>query len=135
MVPPNPSITDHKNLEYFSTTKILNRRQARWAEYLCQFNLLIRFRPGRLGTKPDALTRQWDVYAKEGVNDYAKVSPHNYFYTRTALFFSSSYFTNIYSHSWRIDHGYRSTSSRYSCHVSRMCRERVEVLAAEVTRN
>ena len=75
---PVDVVTDHKNLEYFSTTKILNRRQARWAEYLCQFNIIIRFRPGKLGAKPDALTRRWDVYAKEGVNDYAKVNPHNY---------------------------------------------------------
>jgi hypothetical protein len=75
---PVDVVTDHKNLEYFSTTKILNRRQARWAEYLCQFNLVIRFRPGKLGAKPDALTRRWDVYAKEGVNDYAKVNPHNF---------------------------------------------------------
>jgi len=50
-------VTDHKNLEYFSTTKVLMRRQARWLEYLSQFNLVICFRPGRLGTKPDTLTR------------------------------------------------------------------------------
>ena len=75
---PIDVVTDHKNLEYFSTTKVLNRRQARWSEYLCQFNLIIRFRPGKLGTKPDALTRRWDVYAKEGGNDYAKVNPHNF---------------------------------------------------------
>ena len=29
---PIDVVTDHKNLEYFSTTKVLNRRQARWAE-------------------------------------------------------------------------------------------------------
>ena len=75
---PIDVVTDHKNLEYFATTKILNRRQARWAEYLCQFNIIIRFRPGKLGAKPDALTRRWDVYAKEGGNDYAKVNPHNF---------------------------------------------------------
>jgi len=75
---PIDVVTDHENLEYFSTTKILNRRQARWSEYLCQFNLIICFRPGKLGTKPDALTRRWDVYAKEGGNDYAKVNPHNF---------------------------------------------------------
>jgi len=55
---PIDVITDHKNLEYFATTKLLNRRQARWSEYLAQFNLIIRFRPGKLGTKPDALTRR-----------------------------------------------------------------------------
>ena len=36
-------VTDHKNLEYFSTSKVLTHRQVRWSEYLCQFNLIIRF--------------------------------------------------------------------------------------------
>jgi len=31
---PIDIVTDHKNLEYFSTTKILMHRQARWSEYL-----------------------------------------------------------------------------------------------------
>ena len=74
---PIDVVTDHKNLEYFSTTKLLTRRQARWSEFLSQFNLTIRFRPGKLGTKPDALTRRWDVYPKEGDSDYAKVNPQN----------------------------------------------------------
>ena len=39
--------------------------------------MVIRFRPGRLGGKPDALTRRWDVYLKEGISDYATVNPHN----------------------------------------------------------
>ncbi|SJL16829.1 uncharacterized protein ARMOST_20358 [Armillaria ostoyae] len=50
-------VTDHKNLEYFSTMKILTRQQVRWSKYLSQFNLVICFCPGRLGGKPDALTR------------------------------------------------------------------------------
>jgi len=70
-------VTDHKNLEYFSSSKVLTRCQARWSEYLSQFNLAIRFHPGRLGAKPDALTRRWDVYPKEGDRDYARVNPHN----------------------------------------------------------
>ena len=75
---PIDVVTDHKNLEYFSTTKVLTRRQARWSEYLSQFNLIIRFRPGRLGTKPDSLTRRWDVYPKGGNSDYAAVNPSNF---------------------------------------------------------
>ena len=74
---PIDVVTDHKNLEYFSTTKVLTRRQARWSEYLSQFNLAICFCPGHLGTKLDALTRQWDVYPKGGDNGYASVNPHN----------------------------------------------------------
>jgi hypothetical protein len=53
---PIDVVTDHKNLEYFATTKLLSRRQARWSEFLHQFNLVIRFRPGKLGAKPDSLT-------------------------------------------------------------------------------
>ena len=68
---------DHKNLEYFSTTKLLTCHQARWLEFLSQFNLVIRFCPGKFGTKPDALTRRWDVYSKEGDSDYAKINLQN----------------------------------------------------------
>ena len=71
-------VTDHKNLEYFATSKVLTRRQARWSEFLSQFNLIVRFRPGRLGAKPDSLTRRWDVYPKEGGSDYSAVNPHNF---------------------------------------------------------
>src|SRR5882672_6139214 len=59
-------------------TKILTRQQAQWSEYLSGFNLIIRFRPRKLGTKPDAPTRQWDIYLKEGNSDYATVNPQNY---------------------------------------------------------
>jgi len=75
---PIDVVMDHKNLEYFSTTKVLTRRQAWWSKYLSQFNLVIRFRSGHLGTKPDALTRQWDVYPKGGNTGYTTVSPHNF---------------------------------------------------------
>ena len=75
---PIDVVMDHKNLEYFSTTKVLTQRQARWSKYLFQFNLVIRFCPGHLGTKPDALTRWWDVYPKEGNTGYATVNPHNF---------------------------------------------------------
>ena len=57
---PIDVVMDHKNLEYFSTTKLLTHRQVRWLEFLCQFNLTICFRPGHpghLGTNPNMLTR------------------------------------------------------------------------------
>ena len=75
---PIDVVTNHWNLQYFSTTKILTRQQACWSEFLSAFNLVIHFHPGKLGTKPDALTRQWDVYPKEGNSDYATVNPQNY---------------------------------------------------------
>ena len=59
-------VTNHKNLIYFSGSKLLTRRQVRWSEYLAQFNLLIRFRPERLGKKPDALMWRPDLYPTKG---------------------------------------------------------------------
>jgi len=38
---PISVLTDHKNLEYFTTTKLLNCRQARWTQFLSQFNFKI----------------------------------------------------------------------------------------------
>lgn len=54
---PTLILTDHKNLEHFTTTKKLNRRQVRWNELLADYNFKIVFRPGKKGGKPDALTR------------------------------------------------------------------------------
>ena len=39
--------------------------------------MVIRFRPGKLGTKPDVLTHHWDIYPKEGNSDYASINPQN----------------------------------------------------------
>jgi hypothetical protein len=74
---PVDVVTDHKNLEYFTTTKLLTRHQAQWSKFLSQFNMIIRFRPGKLGVKPDALTRRWDVYRKGGNSDFALANPSN----------------------------------------------------------
>jgi hypothetical protein len=52
--------TDHKNLEYFRTTKKLTRRQARWSLYLSRFDFELHHRPGQRMGKPDALSRRPD---------------------------------------------------------------------------
>jgi hypothetical protein len=57
--------TNHKNLEYFATTKVLTRRQAQWAEHLAEFNFKVVYRPGDKNTKADVLSRRWD-YPSEG---------------------------------------------------------------------
>jgi len=70
-------LSDHKNLEYFATTKQLTHRQVFWFEYLSEFNYLIHYRAGQLGTKPDVLTHHEDVYPR-GENAYALANPHNF---------------------------------------------------------
>jgi hypothetical protein len=40
------------------TKKLLNRRQARWSEFLIRFDYEIVYRPGKLNGKADPLTRR-----------------------------------------------------------------------------
>ena len=52
--------TDHKNLEYFMKVQKLNRRQARWALYLLQFDFMLKHVPeSRIG-KADSLSKRLD---------------------------------------------------------------------------
>jgi hypothetical protein len=79
---PIQVLSDHKNLEYFMTTKLLNRRQARWSEFLSRFDFKIVYRPGKAGGKPDALTRRSVDIPKEGderllANQHAVLKPRN----------------------------------------------------------
>lgn len=51
--------TDHKNLQYISSAKRQNSRQARWSLFFTRFNFTLSYRPGSRNTKPDALSRQF----------------------------------------------------------------------------
>jgi hypothetical protein len=84
---PIEVFTDHKDLEYFSTSKTLMWQQVQWSEYLNTFNLSLHFWPGKLGMKPNALTRRWDVYLKEGGVTYADANPENthHYFPQTRL--------------------------------------------------
>ena len=52
--------SDHKNLEYWTASRILTRRQARWNELLSGYNFVIAYRKGTSMGKPDALSRRPD---------------------------------------------------------------------------
>jgi len=58
--------SDHQNLEYFTTTKVLNRRQARWAQELAGIDFRIYYRPGTHNGKPDALARRPEYHPERG---------------------------------------------------------------------
>ena len=55
-------------MQTFLTKKLLNRRQARWAIELSEYNFEIVFRPGAKNGKADALTRRSGDLPKEGDN-------------------------------------------------------------------
>ena len=58
--------SDHQNLEYFTTTKVLNRRQARWAQELAGIDFRIYYQPGLQNGKPDALSRRSEYRPEKG---------------------------------------------------------------------
>lgn len=59
--------SDHKNLTFFQTRRLLKQRHARWSEILSEFNFRLCYRPGKLNTVADALSRRSD-FIEEGDN-------------------------------------------------------------------
>jgi hypothetical protein len=57
--------SDHHNLAYFQTAKVLNRRQVRWVQLLVGFDFVINFKPGSQNQKADILSRR-EEYRPEG---------------------------------------------------------------------
>ena len=59
--------TDHKNLQYFTTSQKLNQRQARWTLYLSWFDFTFKHVPGKSMGKADGLS--WRLDWKEEVEN------------------------------------------------------------------
>lgn len=57
-------LTDHEALQSFMTTKVLNRRQTRWAEMLAAYDFLIQWRRGK-DNPADGLSRRPDYMVEE----------------------------------------------------------------------
>ncbi|KAL5614260.1 uncharacterized protein BROUX77_000097 [Berkeleyomyces rouxiae] len=55
---PFKILTDHKNLQYFMTTRKLSERQVRWSQKLSEYDFQLEFRSGSKSGKPDALSRR-----------------------------------------------------------------------------
>jgi len=61
--------SDYQNLRYFTTKMLHNQRQARWSEFMSQFNYTIEFVPGKEPRKADALTRMPGQTEEEVLED------------------------------------------------------------------
>ncbi|CCE31587.1 uncharacterized protein CPUR_05440 [Claviceps purpurea 20.1] len=62
-------LSDHRNLQYFMTTRMLSERQIRWAEELSYYNFTIKFRAGKDSEKPDLLSRRDQVMPKDASDE------------------------------------------------------------------
>ncbi|KAJ1163015.1 hypothetical protein NDU88_003478 [Pleurodeles waltl] len=50
--------TDHRNLQFMSSARLLSPRQLRWILFFAEFDFLVTFRPGKDNHKADASSRQ-----------------------------------------------------------------------------
>ena len=75
---PIKIFTDHKNLEYFMSTKKLSRRQARWSEIMSRYNFKIVYRPGKQNMVADALTRRGDADPLANENEKVLLPPDKF---------------------------------------------------------
>jgi transposase InsO family protein len=53
-------VTDHESLQYLQTTRRPSRRLARWVASFQQYDLVIKYRPGKDAVVPDAISRRPD---------------------------------------------------------------------------
>ena len=65
-------------MRYFTTSKKLNGRRARWAEELSQFDFKVIYRPGINAGKPDALSRCSEYAQEEGEVHTAILKPDQF---------------------------------------------------------
>jgi hypothetical protein len=65
-VHPIIGYTDHKDLKYFMSVRVLNQRQAHWSISLSRFNFMITYCPGSQQGRSDALSRHSYSAPKEG---------------------------------------------------------------------
>ena len=62
---PISVFSDHKNLEYFMTSRILNRCQARWSMFLSEFDFKLDYFPGKRNPA-DGPSRRPDFIPQKG---------------------------------------------------------------------
>jgi RNase H-like domain found in reverse transcriptase len=62
---PITVISDHKNLEYFMSSRLLNRRQARWSMFLSEYDFQLDYAPGKKNPA-DSPSRRPDYSPKKG---------------------------------------------------------------------
>jgi len=71
--------TDHKNLQYFHNPRKITGRQARWIEFLQDFNYTLEHIPGSTNTVADLLSRRKDLNKGVDSNEPCILLPDHLF--------------------------------------------------------
>ena len=58
--------TDNIATSYFATQPKLSPKQARWQDFLAEFDMILEYRPGRLNAAADALSRKAQLATVSG---------------------------------------------------------------------
>jgi len=56
--------TDHETLKYLKSQHKLNKRHAKWVEFLKQFPYIIKYKKGKSNVVADALSRRYTLLVK-----------------------------------------------------------------------
>ena len=70
--------SDHKGLEYLSSSKVINQRHARWALFFKRFDFTIKYKPGTANNRADALSRRpdYELLKVEPLQEQTILEPH-----------------------------------------------------------
>ena len=74
--------SDHNNLKYFKSARKITPRQARWMEFLEDYDFELEHLPGYTNTVADLLSRRSDLEEGVKINDSAVVLPEHLFARR-----------------------------------------------------
>ena len=71
--------SDHNNLKYFKSARKITQRQARWMEFLEDYDFELEHLPGHTNTVADLLSRRIDLEEGVKINDSQVILPEHLF--------------------------------------------------------
>ena len=76
--------SDHNNLKYFKSSHKITPRQARWMEFLQDYDFTLEHLPGKANTIADLLSRRTDLSKGVNINENVTILPENLFAKATS---------------------------------------------------
>ncbi len=77
--------SNHNNLKYFRSAKQITLCQARWTEFLQDYDFELEHFPGKSNTIADLLSRRYDLDKRVNINEDITVLPENLFVRKLYL--------------------------------------------------